>query len=428
MTPKLQDIRRQMTARFFVQKNQSGGKIYYDSLTKQDGLQAMHLIGAAIAMGADFNEAKSMVQMAQFQPIAPTPVYVPRASKVVQNHGIYNRNLWRPSEVTPDTEADAQPFVDHLLEVLGDQGKVAFVLDMLAWRYQNMTAEKKPHCAFYFYYSEGGHGKSVFLDTIEQVFGSSTVKSISTAKGLGSMSQVELWERSWFLIDEAKVPKGSATYDNLKANTGRDCVESDNKNQSFREYQIPALLMMMSNRAPQFIEQKDRRFFVSEWALKGLSAAERAAYFTRYCGWLKSGGYEAIGGLLATRKVSRNIYEDVPVTPEKAHAMGATSDPLVEAIQDWLGKNETYRIFHFNAFQELRKEYDTKASVLQHRLQEAGLYKQGRVRIGSAQPSVWLREGDKIIAQSNNSPSLVTGPFGSQPVNEAYYDPSRGEF
>jgi len=424
-----QRIRKQMLERFYVEKQQAGGKVYFDFDTKQTGLSSGVLVWAcANDYGIDDREADTIVKMTNFRPLAPAVVYEPEQPKIVVTSGIANRNYWQPAERRPNPQGDPEPFLRHLLDVLGSQDKVDFLVDMLAWRYQNLKTEKKPHCAFYFYHTEGGHGKSVFLDTISKVFGSTTVKSISTVTGVGSMSQVELWTRSWFLIDEAKIAKGSAAYDLLKANTGRDTVESDNKNAHFAEYQIPALLMIMSNRPPQFIEDRDRRFFVSEWKLRGLTDSQRADYFTEYCEWLEvGGGFEAIGGLLATRKVTRNIYADVPLTPEKAVAMGATVSPLVEAIEDWLAENEQYRLFHFDHFEELRKRYDTKASALAHRLQEAGLHKAGRIKVNNSQKSVWLRKCDKIELQTGGSLEVVT-PFGTQSVNEAYYESSGGEF
>jgi len=66
------------------------------------------------------------------------------------------------------------------------------------------------------------------------------------------MSAAELWNTSWLAIEEAGVAKGSKIYDTIKSYTGADQVDADAKHKGFGKKEIPAMLMLMSNRAPSF--------------------------------------------------------------------------------------------------------------------------------------------------------------------------------
>jgi phage/plasmid-associated DNA primase len=162
--------------------------------------------------------------------------------------------LWFDTKTPGDLSAE--PFISHLERALGKEAAM-YLLDVLSYRLQYPN-EKKPHIAFYFYHEIGGMGKSLFLETLRNVLGQNSVNTINTTEKLNSISAAELWNTSWLAIEEAGVAKGSKIYDTIKSYTGADQVDADAKHKGFGKKEIPAMLMLMSNRAPTFIEAHDR--------------------------------------------------------------------------------------------------------------------------------------------------------------------------
>ena len=412
-----------LAKRFFQVRQQGNQKYYYDLETGETNLQPMHLIGVLMEWGVEtITDAQHVLKHQHLLPIAQKKLYRPKQMPIVKEKQLHYINLWREPEIQPDSSLSAEPFVNHLVKVLGSSEKADYVLDMLAYRYQNPLLEHKPHIAFYFYGSQGGAGKSTFAETLTKVFGRSAVQTTNTVDALSNKGAVDLWSRTLLIVEEAQVSKGTKLYDAIKSYTGSDRVTTDKKFTDVASYEIPAQLIMLSNRPPMFIEEQDRRFFVSRWHLDLEGDRNRAWYFREYREWLNSGGYEAIAGLLKTRSITVNPFEAAPMTAEKEQAVGAMVDPVVLAIQSFLEDNTQQRLFEERHFESVFHRYKvSKSSMWKYFLGEAGLRRHGRVLIKGKQPTVWLREGDEFVpAKGNLSPRVKTPEGSVYPAADAY--------
>lgn len=404
-----------LAKRFFQVRQQGNQKYYYDLETGETNLQPMHLIGVLMEWGVEtITDAQHVLKHQHLLPIAQKKLYRPKQMPIVKEKQLHYINLWREPEVQPDSTLSAEPFVNHLVRVLGSSEKADYVLDMLAYRYQNPMLEHKPHIAFYFFGSQGGAGKSTFAETLTKVFGRSAVQTTNTVDALSNKGAVDLWSRTLLIVEEAQVSKGTKLYDAIKSYTGSDIVTTDKKFADVSTYEIPAQLIMLSNRTSMFIEEQDRRFFVSQWHLDIDGDRNRAWYFKEYREWLNNGGYEAIAGLLKTRSITVNPFEAAPMTAEKEQAIGAMVDPVVLAIQSFLEDNTQQRLFEERHFESVFHRYKvSKSSMWKYFLGEAGLRRHGRVLIKGKQPTVWLREGDEFVPAKGSLGPRVKTPEGS---------------
>ena len=217
---------------------------------------------------------------------------------------------------------------------------------------------------------------------------------------------MDCWATSWVVIEEANIKHGG-TYDTIKSYTGSDTVQADAKHTAFRRYEVPAMLILLSNRAPTFIEAEDRRFFVSEWTLDDMTTVERAEYFKGYRRWLDNGGIEAIARHLETRVVTRNVYEAAPVTPEKSRAMTVAANPVTLMISDMLEDNLERVLFTKDVFASLFKENHVGAGLQKFILNDAGLeLLPTRTKIRGDQARVWARKGTTLVITPGKSTSV----------------------
>jgi hypothetical protein len=135
----------------------------------------------------------------------------------------------------------------------------------------------------------------------------------------------------------------------------------------------------------------------------------QATYFDGYVNWLeKQEGYSAIAGLLATRKVTRNMYAPVPMTHEKLSAMAVAQDDCVRDIRDFMNDNPTALAFQVSDFEKIFEKHNVdKAS--KYKLQDAGLIPPTKRRyIGKEHLYIWLRQGHSIKAIAGQGTSVVT--------------------
>lgn len=402
-------IGEQLTDRYFVKRTQGSQTFYWDSKTGHE-VQKMHLVDVALQMlpkgFQGLETAKQIINSQYFRPIVDYPVFKPNAPQIVEIDGHRRPNVWVEPLVTPAPEIDAEPFLRHLLFVLGEQSKVDYLVDMLAFRYQ-YPHKPKPHIAFYFYGEQGGAGKTTFAKTLSHVFGSESLKTANTVKSLSDKGAVDLWSRSWLIIEEASIGKGTSLYDNIKSYTGADYVDADKKFKAVSKHRIPAQLIMMSNRAPTFIEENDRRFFVSKWHLPIEGTKERQWYFSQYIEWLETDGYQAIAGHLKTRHIVADPYQPAPMTFEKEQALAFQVDPVVEEIRDFLERQSNDALFVLDNFGEIWKKHHVKHTVWKHKLADAGLLSYGRMLISGKQPNVWYRASDEIVRARGRQPTVI---------------------
>ena len=407
---KVQEL---LTKRFYITNQQGATYKYYDTELQEDGLLESNIVGLVChEHGIDYKEAKEMVKHTEFRALAPTAKYRPDKPEVFCDSGIWFKNRW-VAPTFKEREGNRIPypdlFIEHLNLALGGT-TAAYVIDVLAHRLQN-PYDNKPHTAFYFYHEVGGMGKSLFVDTLRHVLGEHSVKSLNTIKRLDSMSSSELWNTSWLCIEEADVTKGSSVYDNLKAYVTSDVTESDAKYKGFSKVETPAMLMLMSNRPPTFIEPNDRRFLVNKWHIDFPDDKAKTGYFKGYIDWLESGGYEQIHFHLKHKGNIRPLLGvDVPMTDEKKVAMSLGASSVVTELKDLLLDNPDSWFFNLDAFSATFDNNATSSSQQKHRLIDAGLEQDDSRRLVSGkQHRLWKRAGAYVTRGSDGSMAHYNG-------------------
>ena len=401
-------VEQRLAERFYIIKEHGKNKEFYDTSRGQSGVMTSALYGVALKwLDSDsWSEAKDLITNMQWRTLTIPNIYRPNMPPVVTDEdSISSLNLWQAPVLKDSLGGDPDVFIQHLVRCLGSQEKADYLLDILAWRRQNPTANKA-HICFYLYGATGGTGKSTFVETLARVLGSSAVKQMNTSDGITSKGAVDCWATSWVVIEEASIKHGG-TYDTIKSYTGSDTVQADAKHTAFRRYEVPAMLILLSNRAPTFIEAEDRRFFVSEWTLDDMTKAERSEYFKEYRLWLDNGGIEAIARHLETRAVTRNVYEAAPVTPEKSRAMTVAANPVTLMIADMLEDNLEKVLFTKDVFYQLFKDNHVGAGLQKFILNDAGLeLLRTRTKINGVQSRVWARKGAMLVPTTGKSTSV----------------------
>jgi len=403
-----------LAQRYFYLRESGGQKLYWDSEELHTNLTAMHLHGSLAAYGIREKGDQSFAKVCQeiisytdFRPIILDSIYRPYADTVIQENHHWRPNSWSAPDIKPDASISAVPFVQHLQRMLGSKPKADYLIDMLAYRYQS-TTNVKPHVAFYFYGGQG-FGKGIFSSTIEAVFGTTAVRTVREQNDLKSMSGIDVWTRTWAIIDEVDVKAGSSCYNNIKTMTGGQSFDSARKGEHFKRFETPAQLIMNSNHAPTFLEADDRRFFVSKWETEFKPNENKTDYFRQYVSWLENvKGYEAIAGLLAKRDVSKvEISAHAMVTEEKILVTTLMADGSVDEVMGLLEQHENINVFDSNMFDSIWTNHDIAKSVQKHKMLAAGLEPTQSKRYENQTRTLWTRKGVTLKATNGVASVLI---------------------
>ena len=421
---------RDLTKRIFFVKSQGGQRFYYDVKTGANSLTVQHLIGIVSHEMKKFDSEWVMdptsstdpvregLQKAHFHPIVMQPQYRPHEGETAYINGLYFPNLWRKPEVVPteytsvakarSKNIGAAPFIQHVQRMLGDtemdldhpDSKAGYLIRMLAYRFQkhDFRETEKPHVAFYFY-GKQGMGKGIFGRTIEAVFGTSAVMTVPDEKSLTSMSSVDVFSRTWAIVDEVNIEKGSTNYNTIKTHTGSTNTNSARKNEHFRQWHIPAQLMMFSQKPPTFIEAGDRRFFISRWETEFESPQDKDNYFRDYANWLHDeGGFEAIAGLLKVTDVSKLRPESpAMITPEKRQVVAMVTDDSVQDMVEMIDAEPDRICWTEDDFSDIFYEQEVGQKQRHYKMEEAGLVEQMKRKYeGKKTIKFYLRKGWEI--------------------------------
>lgn len=150
----------------------------------------------------------------------------------------------------------------------------------------------------------------------------------------------------------------------IKSYTGTDRVDGGRKNEHFKQYRIPANLIMLSNHAPTLLEKDDRRFFV-----KRMKARNDPAYFSELYRWLQDeDGYGAVAYLLAKTDISgMRLSDRPPITPEKEAACDLATKQDVLDVQQLVEESDAW-VFTTAAFERI-----CNGNRLMHIAEQCGL-------------------------------------------------------
>jgi hypothetical protein len=405
-----------LRSRFYHVREMSGQTTYYDAETGVRTLTKMHLVQHLISNGMEapcddpLGHGREIINSIFFTPIVLEAVYLPSEPAVVAIEGNWHPNLWCKPNVEPNAAISAQPFTEHLERMLGTKAKADYLLNMVAYRYQNprMQSDKKPHVAFYFYGDKHGYGKGLFAGTLEAVFGESAVAKVIDQAALNSMSAVDVWTRTWAIVEEVDVKKGSTDYNKLKTMIGGGAFNAARKGEHFRKHEAPAQLFMLSNHAPNFIEPNDRRFFISEWLTHFDTDSDKNNYFSEYAQWLKAeGGYSAIANLLATRDISKvRVESPAMMTDEKKAVIALMTDRVVEELKLIMQQQPDAVCFTAGSFASVWQDFDISKAQQIYKLAEAGLTRTPKKRYQSKTHEFWIKKGWVLEAVNGKKPIL----------------------
>tara|TARA_B110000902_G_C14213721_1_gene552335 strand:- start:569 stop:1462 length:894 start_codon:yes stop_codon:yes gene_type:complete len=277
----------------------------------------------------------------------------------------------------------------------------------------------KPHVAFYLYGGQG-FGKGIFSSTLAAVFGESAVTTVTDQNSLKSMSGIDIWSKTWAIVDEFDVKAGSACYNNLKTMTGGQSFDSARKGEHFQRYETPAQLIMCSNHAPTFLEADDRRFFVSLWQTEFKPNESKKDYFQSYVKWLEcEQGYQAVAGLLQTRDVSKvEIAAHAMVTEEKLQVMALMADGSVDEVLGRLERHDNINVFTSDMFESIWRDYIIPKTVQRHKLIAAGLTPTLAKKYEGKSRTLWIRKDVTLKSSNGVAPTLILADGSSVCLKE----------
>jgi hypothetical protein len=415
--------------RIFFVKSQGNQRFYYDVKTGANSLTVQHLLGIVSHEMKKFDPEWVMnptsstdpvregLKNAHFHSIVMQPQYRPNQGVATHEDGLYFPNVWRKPDVVAteytsiakarSKNKGAAPFIEHLQLMLGDavaldhpESKAAYLIRMLALRYQkhDFRETEKPHVAFYFY-GKQGMGKGIFGRTLEAVFGETAVMTVPDEKSLTSMSSVDVFSRTWAIVDEVNIAKGSTNYNTIKTHTGSTHTSSARKNEHFRTWYIPAQLIMFSQKPPTFIEAGDRRFFISRWETEFDSQEAKDDYFRGYTSWLHDkGGFEAIAGLLKVTDVSKLRPESpAMITPEKRQVVAMVTDDSVQDMLERIDEQPQRICWTEDDFIDIFYEQEINQKQYGYKMEESGLVEQMKRKYGGNRSiKFYLRKGWEI--------------------------------
>jgi tRNA U55 pseudouridine synthase TruB len=406
--------------RFFHIKTSGGQSAYFDSVTGDQNLQHQHIVYQLMERGNTFERSNEITTNVHCRPIILSPVYRPAQPEVVNVDGNLYPNVWRKPTIQP-LNVDAAPFKQHLIKMLGSAEKAEYLIRMLSYRYQTPNIQSKPHIAFYFYGLVGGYGKSLFATTLEKVFGETAVMTVMDQTALESMSSVDMWTRTWTIVQEVDVKRGSTNINKIKTMTGGNNFAAARKGEHFKKHETPAQLIMLSNDAPHFLEPNDRRFFVSQWQCEFDTPADKDTYFNDYTDWLENhDGYAAIAQLLNTTDISSvNIAAPAMMTQEKEAVISMGTDECVSAIQDFIEANPSQLLFTREDFEDCFTEHNVEAKAEKYKMEAAGLTKQSSIKIDGKRHYFWCSQGSRIVSQRGVEAYLVSSQGNRSSVKEA---------
>jgi len=409
------EIGKALRERFYQYSNSGGRPCYYDFVRKKFKVGALEMT-ALLAQSHDWN-FKSVSEVVYFEKAMLKVIdldnkWQPNGPSIIREHGANVINNWQPSEFLPFADVSyaeavviAKPFIDWLDLALKDEFKREFILDFLAWRFQNPL--NKVHHALYLF-GKPGQGKGLFTGMLAKVFGETNVITVGKAADLVDKGAIDNWGRVFLVAEEIEVQLGGKIFNSLKAYTGVYSINTDKKYKDYEKFDIPAQLILCSNHAPTFLEDGERRFFVAE-VDTGLEGGEKALYFQGYKDWLDlPDSMRAVATLLAARDLSgyRRAAEP-PMTAEKRQALRSAVDESVRKIREILEDYPNVLLFEMKDFDRIWEDDRVSSNAQKHKLREAGLKPVDRVRVGTDRLSVWIRQNTALVQAGNASARIV---------------------
>lgn len=394
--------------RFYKLREHNGKWQYWCAETGEEMNRYAAEATLCLVWGLTPSQAVQILEKAKVVTETAAEHWIPKAGRVAEFKGMHVVNHWRPSTVDAnlftslgDAKEAAKPFLEWCDLAFGDQAP--WVLNWLAYRFQNPKPKNKPHTALYLWGVQGC-GKSTFGEVMTKVFGKAQVVTVNGAEGITSKGAVANWGRCFLVAEEVDVKVDSKMYHTLKTMTGKDETTADQKFKKHSVWAISSQLVMISNNAPSFIPNDDRRFAVFNCSkgkeLVGDDFKEQL---------LGKVTLEGVASLLKLLTVDEPLVHKRPITHDRTTAVNSSLCVLTQQISDWLEANPSVLAVTVEGLRELNGKQSESPNAITYRMKAAGLEAlPNAVRDKSGiQVRVWKRvatplEETKEWVRSNN--------------------------
>ena len=229
-------------------------------------IDAVLYVFGALSVGEAQNLVANAIKQRKIRALSGKKVFCPNQDTIYQDDtGLWIENLWRAPRVPPKA-GTLKPFFDFCCYLFPNPAERAYVLGMLKYKVQHPVSEPKQAHSLYLFSTGQGIGKGLFKNTLSAVIGEDNVTQLISQNELKSQNAPQYMRKAIMFVEEANVVKSSRTYDLLKAYITESQTGTNYKFQDSGQEKIPAMIIFLSNRPPEFLEEGDRRFFIPELA------------------------------------------------------------------------------------------------------------------------------------------------------------------
>ena len=327
----------------------------------------------------------------------------------INQRGVACFNLYRPPRIERGNAAEANPWLDHVRKIFGDDAE--HIVKWLAHRVQR-PKDKINHALVLG--GKQGIGKDTLLEPVKRAVGPWNFSEVSPQHMLGRFNG---FLKSVILrVNEAR-DLGDINrfqfYDHMKAYTAAppDVLRVDEKN--LREYSVLnccGVIITTNHKADGiYLPADDRRHFVA-WS--NLEKEDFVAdYWTRLWEWYAEGGYRHVAAYLADLDIaSFDPKAPPPKTPAFWDIVDANRAPEDAELADALDKigrpNATTLVRITNVatgeFEAWIKDRKNRR-VVPHRFEKCGYVP---VRNDTAQDGLWKINGARQAVYAKSTLSI----------------------
>lgn len=276
--------------------------------------------------------------------VAHAITYRPGAERFVDENlpGLTGRciNLWKPSAIELPhhvSDADVQPWLEHVAFVIPDENERTVVLNWLAWIIQHQG--EKPNWALVIGSTKEGIGKDFMMQPVRVALGADNVREIGPDDIASGYSDFLVGTRL-LIVEEMQMHERKALMNRLKPIIASPPYTLRVNIKFVPQYEIPNLVaaVFFTNMENALaIGPHDRRYFVT-W---NDQAPRSAPYYAELAAWYESGGAAAAAAWLSMRDLSGfNAKGRAPDSEAKSAMRMASRSLFDETVEDAVANKE----------------------------------------------------------------------------------------
>lgn len=276
--------------------------------------------------------------------VAQAITYRPGAERFVDENlpGLVGRciNLWKPSAaILPQhvSDADVQPWLDHVAFVIPDEGERKIVFNWLAWVIQHQG--EKPNWALVIGSTAEGIGKDLMMQPVRVALGADNVREIGPDDIASGYTDFLVGTRL-LIVEEMQMHERKALMNRLKPIIAAPPYTVRVNIKFVPQYEIPNLVAAvfftnMDNALA--IGPHDRRYFVT-W---NHEPPRPASYYAELAAWYEGGGAAAAAAWLSKRDLTEfNAKGRAPDSGAKSAMRIASRSLFDETVEDAVANKE----------------------------------------------------------------------------------------